>query len=344
MSLAEPFAIRLSDTFEEVNECDLPPILMEYFKDVLCSGNDQHWVWLRSYLANLILKPDEKTAVMLVLYSQENRCGKSSLLDLLICIMKSSNIGKIEDLKDAFGERGAYAHIGKKLLWLEELAGAGSTQTFGDCMNRMKTAITDPEMSTRAMYQGAKRSRNYLEFIACTNNLVGVLRDRTTVLNVSNIHRGDHVWFGELRSFFTTEVLTKFVMYLSKYVVANPMKIVMSEAFNTMSSNCEEPIKEFVDDLKYNVNLTAHHHTISRHHPTPSDYFILTDVYSEYTSWCNENGVKRISQTKMKAKILHYCGGLKVEQIDRDGRRGLRVLTIPVDFLCVNNRLDSLPI
>jgi hypothetical protein len=342
MSLAEPFKIKIPEQFDEVSEADLPPILMEYFIDVLCSGDEQRWIWVRSYLANIILKPDEKTGVMLILYSLARRCGKSSLGDLLKPIMGSSNIGLVDNLKDAFGERGAYAHIGKKLLWLEEVSGAGDNNNFRDCMNRMKTYITDPDMTTRAMCQGARRSRNYFEFIACTNNMIGVLEDRTTVISVSAKHRGDRVWFAELKSHFTPEILTKLVCYLSKYTVSNPMKILSTEMMNTMLNNCDEPIKEFVDDLPLNQDIRTYNHRINKYHPVASKYIVLSELYQIYTTWCTDTGVHRISQGKMSAKILHYRSDIKFEQIKHDDKQGTRVLTIQVDFIKVEDPIDEI--
>ncbi|KAF0720051.1 hypothetical protein DYB28_000382 [Aphanomyces astaci] len=125
----------------EVTEQDLPDLLMYYLKEVICNNDEEAWIWLRSYLANVIHQPDARTEVMLILYSQEKRVGKSTLKFIIDQIFgETTNMGKAENLSDVFGERGGTSVVGKRVVWFEELT--EKKAIFRACMDRMKTAIT----------------------------------------------------------------------------------------------------------------------------------------------------------------------------------------------------------
>jgi citrate lyase gamma subunit len=341
MSLAQPFNIKVDDNCDDVSEEDLPPILLDYLVNVICNGNTEHWEHLRAYLANITIKPDEKTGIMLVLYSQEKRLGKSTLHSLLSEIMNESNIAKVDNVKDAVGDRGAYAFISKKLLWFEETKGASDSSSYANCMDRLKTTITDRTMSYRNMYEGAKTCRNHFELIACTNNLIGVAENRMTVLHTSDIHKDDKPYFNKLRSTcFNKEVMSKFVKYLSKYTVKNPMTPIKTALFDTMNDNNIEITEQFVNELN-SIDIDYHSGETRKHEKF--DYVLLKDIYNSYKTWFETNGFqnnKRLSQIKFGSRVEHYNRKLKIRKIVHDGRVDIRVLTAPVGFF--SDSIDEL--
>jgi phage/plasmid-associated DNA primase len=338
ISLAQPFKVKVeNDDIVDVCEEDLPPILIDYLLNVVCNGIQEHWEHLREYLANIILKPDEKTGIMLILYSQEKRLGKTTLCRLLSAIMNESNIGRVDNVKDAVGERGAYAFVDKKLLWFEETKGANDSASYASCMDRLKALITDPTFSYRSMFEGAKTARNHFELIACTNNLIGVAEDRMTVLHVSDIHRNDHVYYDKFdEECLNPDVLRKFIMYLSKFTVRNPMKPIKTALFDTMADNNAEPIEQFVNELP-NLGVDAFNGETKKY--GKFDYVIIGEAYGVYKKWHEENGFninKRLNQLKFGARVEHYNRNLHIRKILHEGRRDIKVLTAPVGYFGVN--------
>ncbi len=306
-SLAIPFQYEQLD--EVITEDDLPDWMLYYFKRVLCDNNNEWWEWLREYMANIIHQPNAKTDVMLVLYSQEKRCGKSTLLKFLQKILSEANIAKIENIKDAFGDRGGTPLVGKRVGWFEELT--GDKNTFRNCMDRMKTSITEKRMTYKPLYSDLKETTNRCEYIACTNNLVGVLGDRMTVFHVSDIHRNDHVFYGMIESNYTQDVANRLAAYLKNYTTRLPMKSIDTAIGQSMANNGKESICTFLDQIKTgDLNSSSEFGTVESFELLKAksyEYISKQSLYDMfYRSWCYENNESVLSFGKFKEKLTHY--------------------------------------
>lgn len=66
-SFSMAYLFNFNKVEKHITEADIPDDLMFYFKAVLCSADEESWVWLRAFLANMIHQPNAKTGVMLIL-------------------------------------------------------------------------------------------------------------------------------------------------------------------------------------------------------------------------------------------------------------------------------------
>lgn len=296
-SMALPFQYTPLD--DDVDESDLVQDLMYYLKSIICNNDEQSWIWLRSYLANMIYQPDARIEVMLVLYSREKRLGKSTLYYLIQKIFGECNIGKVDSISDAFGERGGTTLVGKKVAWFEELT--DKKATFRACMDRMKTGITERRTTYRPLYQEVNETNNTNEYIACTNHLVGVLEDRMTVLQVSDERKDDHAFYSKFRAAMTQAEVNKFVAYLKPYTTPLPMKCHKTDIYNSMVSNGREPIETFVREIKSGQTYLDFQ--------KKAKFWYCTKNYlydCVYRAWSESNSEKIISFAHFKEKLNHY--------------------------------------
>ncbi|KAF0704286.1 hypothetical protein AaE_015017 [Aphanomyces astaci] len=311
----------------EVTEKDLPDLLMYYLKEVICNNDEDAWIWLRSYLANVIHQPDDRTEVMLILYSQEKRVGKSTLKFIIDQIFgETTNMGKVENLSDVFGERGGTAVVGKRVVWFEELT--EKKAVFRACMDRMKTAITEKRTTYKPLYQELHETNNTNEYIACTNHLVGVLADRQTVLHVNNKHREDHAFYTKLRSGMNQDGCNKFASYLKQFVTQLPMRIHKTAIYESMLSNGAEGIDTFINGIK-SGEIKFQFTQAPKYWYAPKE-----DLYDRaYIHWCESQGEKPITFNHFKEKFQHYDRDCEYKRI-RVGEQQQRLFefVVPVNW------------
>jgi hypothetical protein len=307
-SMAYPFAITGEGVADQIELDDLPESLVYYLTHIVCNDSADRFDWVRSYLANMIHQPNQQTGVMLILYSMAKRVGKSTLKWLIEQIINASNMHTANHLGEVFGIRGAPGAVGKRLVWFEELS--ASNKDFREYMDKMKSAITDGVITTRALYKEFQKTRNTNEYIAASNHLVGVLEDRMSVFDFNTDKKGDTAFYGKLRSECTPEVLNKFVAYLKRFTTSLPMKPIHTEIFKTMQSNSAEPIEQYIKDLRESTRQDFH-----RFNNGSATYVLMCDLYAAYTSWTRETNEKLLSESKFKAKVLHYGSAFNVEKI-----------------------------
>jgi phage/plasmid-associated DNA primase len=185
------------------------------------------------------------------------------------------------------------------LVWFEELS--SSNKDFREYMDKMKSAITDGCITSRALYKEFQKTRNTNEYIAASNHLVGVLEDRMTVFDLNTEKKGDTEWYAELRAVCTPAVLMKFVTYLKQFTTALPMKPLQTEIFKTMDSNSSEPIAEYINEL-----AETRGHDFARFHNGNATYSMIDDMFEHYTSWARTANEKQLPRSKFKAKVLHF--------------------------------------
>jgi hypothetical protein len=322
MSLAVPFRFDNIVVDDEVVEEDIS-LLLYYLKTVLCSDDEGAFEWLMQYLAKIIFTPDSRTGIMLILYSEE-RCGKSTLHDILKYIMTEANIGLCNSMADMFGERGCTSYVGKKVVWCEELIAEGSK--FRGFKDRMKTFITDERITYKPLYQEVIEAKNTLEIIASTNNMTHILKKRMTVLRVSKKHQEDHVFYGKLRkTVFNEEYMCKFLSYLHQYLENAPtiMKSYMTEIQEIMADNSCHPFESFMKDLKksYTDELWREEH-FNRRGEVDYLYSTVDDTLKYHQGYFKKYGYdKPFNKRTLINKTIELDSNIKFVKIFKDGKR-----------------------
>ncbi|POM77627.1 Hypothetical protein PHPALM_4967 [Phytophthora palmivora] len=84
-SLANPLLAK--DFHEAITESDLHPVLVDYLKRIICFNDSERYQWLMEFIGSICYYPDNKTKVMLMLYSMEKQIGKSNFFKLLTSLL-----------------------------------------------------------------------------------------------------------------------------------------------------------------------------------------------------------------------------------------------------------------
>lgn len=325
-SKAIPFQSKVLD--EDIKESDLLPDWLYYMKDIICNKDEDSWVWFRSYLANIIHQPNERTEVMVLLYSMETRLGKSTLKYWIDQVFGLANVSKVESITDAFGERGGPTLVGKKVVWFEELTDKKST--FRACMDRMKTAITEKRTTYKKLYHNLNETDNTNEYIAATNHLVGVLENRHTVLNVNAERQNDRAFYTKLRAGLTTHEINKTITYLKNFTTSLPMAILETRAYKSMLTNSNESITQFIIDIK-STECGINSHTTEKAGGNNYMYVKRDDLYRTYQTWCEKRGETILPMSRFKEKLSHYDGSIIYKKV-KVASSSFFAFILPLDY------------
>ncbi|KAF4030511.1 hypothetical protein GN244_ATG17723 [Phytophthora infestans] len=176
ISLANPLLAK--DLHEEITESDLHPVLIDYLERIICFTHPERYQWLMEYIGSRCHYPDNKTKVILVLYSMEKQFGTSNFFKLLTSLLRTANTHMTQHL-NVFGERGSPQLKHKKMCWFEEIA--GDKRSFRNCLERMKSAITESVQFSQKLCHEEEAHGNITEFIGASNNLIGIVEDKMTI-------------------------------------------------------------------------------------------------------------------------------------------------------------------
>lgn len=172
-------------------------LIVRHIRDVVCSGDDAAFAYLMGWLAHMVQRPGEKPGVAVVLRGKKGT-GKDTLGEVVREMlghyyMHAASSGV---LMGRFN-----GHLAARLLLhVEEVAWEGSKRAEGV----LKSLVTAPVMSIESKGVNAVLMRSALRILMTSNEdyVVPATADerRWFVLDVSDAHRRDAVWFGALRA------------------------------------------------------------------------------------------------------------------------------------------------
>jgi hypothetical protein len=177
---------------EEPSSCAL---YLRHAKEVICSGDEELWSWLQSWMAHLVQRPFEKAGTSVVLRGNEG-VGKgvfaSALVDL--CGAHGLHVTQPKQLTGNFN-----SHMASKLLvFADEVTWGGRRQEEGV----LKAMITERSVMLEPKGVDAFPARSFCRVIVSSNNEWVVPAGRTArrfqVLDVPDNRKGDFDYFKAL--------------------------------------------------------------------------------------------------------------------------------------------------
>lgn len=171
--------------------------MLRHLRDVVCSGNREHFRYLLAWMAHLIQRPWEAPGVVVVLRSAAEGSGKSSVGVWLAEMLGDHALVMAEptQLLSKFN-----AHLETRcLVVLNELRWAGDK----DAASKFKSIVTDPYLTVERKHGGVYSVPNILHIMAATNAKwavpAGHSARRWFVLDVDQGRIRDHAYFDALR-------------------------------------------------------------------------------------------------------------------------------------------------
>lgn len=170
--------------------------MLRHLRDVVCSGNREHFRYLLAWMAHLVQRPWEAPGVVVVLRSAAEGTGKSTVGVWLAKMLGERALVMAEptQLLSKFN-----AHLETRcLVVLNELHWAGDKAAE----SKFKSIATDPYLTVERKHGGVYSVPNILHIMAATNAEwavpAGYGARRWFVLDVNQRRMGDHAYFGAL--------------------------------------------------------------------------------------------------------------------------------------------------
>ena len=207
---------RGSTVIPKAGDCEL---IKSFLREVICGGDQTSYMYLMSYFAHMLQKPEEKPGVMIVLLGGHG-IGKGTFFELLNSIWSTSTL-MVNDVDRVLGRFNACLER-NYIICMDEALFSGDARAI----SRFKNIITEPRLMIEEKNQPARSISSYHRFFAATNEEVFGKTEsddrRFFHLRVSEKHKKDFEYFAPLNEAFKNEdILGALVMELLCLDISN---------------------------------------------------------------------------------------------------------------------------
>ena len=170
-------------------------VIGKFLLHVICNGDHKLARYVIKFLSHMWQKPDEKPGVMIVLLGGQGT-GKGTLFYLLQKIWSKTtlHVSDVEHVTGGFN--GAMER--NYIVNMDEALFAGDLRS----MDRLKSMITEPNITIEQKYQPRRTIRSLHRFFAASNHdhfgKIELDDRRFVFLRVSDKRQGDHDYFNKL--------------------------------------------------------------------------------------------------------------------------------------------------
>ena len=309
-------------TAETTEPSNLEKILY-HFREVWCSGNQEHYDWLiNCWFKPLFENPHILTGTAIVLWSEQG-AGKNIIIDeFLIPYIFGENqsstitgISKITQKHNTIIEDKIFCNVNE----LPRLDVNGKNR---DMFDALKGLLTDKYITIEPKGIGAYKIPNYTRYIFCSNHKESLFIEagdrRFLCLEVSSKHKGDFEYFDSLKQAMNQDSANAFFKYCLEYKLQglNVRKIPLTNLKSDMIKNCSTSSEQFCLEIKDYIKLyneTKFEQDTPQQHKYEQlelpqwmsaildikDLFVsAVDLYNCYRHFCEDNGFKPTSSTK----------------------------------------------
>jgi hypothetical protein len=190
---------------------------LDHLKDIICSGNEDHYRYALGWFAHMLQKPWEKPGVAMVLRGKK-RIGKDTIADYFGGIIKRYHVtvANQDQMVGKFNQHQERC----LLLHVQEGFWAGNKQAEGS----LKYLITSTSVMIEPKSVNAFKVDSYLRLFISSNEdwVVPATADegRYFVLDVSEKRKDDHKYFGAMKREMMNGGLEALLDYLQKYDIS----------------------------------------------------------------------------------------------------------------------------
>jgi len=186
--------------------------------EVVCKSNARHFTYLLAWMAHLVQRPWEAPGVVIVLRSQREGTGKTTVLGWLSSMLGIHAL-MLSDPTQLLGRFNTHLET-ISFVGLNELGWAGDK----DAAAKLKSIITDPTIIIERKHGGVYSVPNVLHVMATSNNEwvvpAGDGARRFFVLDVDPVRAGDHAYFDALHHEAHNGGIEAFMDFLQRFNLA----------------------------------------------------------------------------------------------------------------------------
>ena len=265
-------------------------IFLNFMKDVLCSGNEEQFKYLSKWIGNILRGNKNDTALYL---RGEQGIGKSTFSDMLryhIVGLDSSICSGSEPLRTANNR----ILMGKSLVIFEELPTFNRGEWSG-VSSTLKDLITNNKMTYAEKYMKPIQANNLNNYILNSNN--SAIQDddgrRYFILDLSVCKKGDHKYFGDLKS--------KCFNDITGYALFDYFYECVEDDFNAQK---EMPLtNNKLDSISDRLHPTYKFIKYTYIENKEDMIIRLKPLYDSYVLYAGALGEKPVTKTKFNAKL-----------------------------------------
>lgn len=267
------------------------PLFMEYLNKVQPDPNRQDV--LAEFLGSVFL-PSLKHEKALLLYGTGAN-GKSVFFDITKALLGESNVASYS-LKSLTGDRGANARAmleNKLLNYASEIGnGIGEIDTF-------KSLVSCEPIEARRLYQDVYQLTWHGRFIFNCNELPHDTEQtnaffRRCLIVPFDVTLPEAEWDRSLSSkIIKTELAGVF-----NWMLAGLSRLIAQQAF----THCEAAEQKLNEWRKASCSVRQFIDA-SGYQPDPFSNLPWSEIYSDYTAFCRENGVKPVGTPKFSSRL-----------------------------------------
>jgi hypothetical protein len=166
--------------------------ISRFLRDVVCGGDPPTYMYLLSYIAHMLQKPEEKPGILIFLRGGQG-IGKGTFFRLIHRIWGATTwqVNRVEHVTEGFNsclER-SFAVL------LDEALFAGDNKSA----DALKSIVTEPLIGIEEKYQPRRMVQSLHRFFAATNSehigKVELDDRRIVIITVSESRKGDHTYW-----------------------------------------------------------------------------------------------------------------------------------------------------
>lgn len=276
----------------------IQPIL-DHIKMVLAAGDDKKYDYIMTYLANIVQKPQIKTKILMMFYSQKEQIGKGIVIEwILKQVFGLRHTAKTGSIKTVVGDFNALTKH-KILIAIDEVANDAKYSERES--EKFKTLITDTIQTINPKGVDPYQTLDCTNYIMMTNNpnawKISENDKRIVVFDCDCTPRSKE-YFNELAAVMQMEgSADAFYTYLCDYSLATDLKCIPQTKIkqDMILQTSEQPIKYFqcVKAGDYTPKFAVYEKDGVKY-ATPGD------IYIDFMNWQVEFGEKTGIYSKLK--------------------------------------------
>lgn len=291
--------------------------LLKHIRECFCGGNMEYFNYFISWCARIIVDPENKTGICLVLYSSKQGSGKGIFLTFLrqyvFGLDVTNQTNQLEPVVTRFN-----AYLENKVLIVADDIG---TQERGANFEKFKSLISEDALFLRPRHKDPKQSKNYCNFALTTNFLSAIQVESTDrrmfILScadrVGNIALHDEkglvngVYFEELSNRTLNPATGRaFMRYCMEAKTIPIAQAPRTEAWQRCVELSRHSHVAFIDEVK-NFGVPMEYHSFWTVQDMKINEIRGQSFYDIYGKFCQANGLRRVSSTLFgEHAMIHF--------------------------------------
>ncbi len=286
----------IADTFYATRKFVSKPVdsgtdisfLMTFIKEIICDNSEINFLYFMQWLSFMYYSPNDKPLIAMILFSEEQGTGKSSLVKFLSDFIFGQD-NSIENIswENLMGHK-QLVTLNKKLICCNEISSVHSRKASNECA--LKSLITEDIQFINRMCKETLQCKTAYGLIFCSNNKACLKIEpsdrRFFPMQVSAAKKQNAVYFKELfETSFNQVVGNQFAHELSKY----------RSEFRTLLKPITDLKQEMIEESDYQnpfwVALYNGEIDISVEKIVSKEDYQIFDrrtLYAKYVDFCKE--------------------------------------------------------